>query len=209
MDIKAHFSQKLAPAKKISTDWSARSARFCNSVLVLAYIENDDSALVNTSCITLSIQNVEYYREVTLIPKVFPHQWVKSCLAFSVPLGSVKWVIDGILVHDITSDSLRQARDKASTDLTEKIMIGAVRFAAGWKLANNKVTSMNIFSSALSLNTMKDQTEHNPENCDSEGDYLSWEEMEWETHGDASIDIVNKEQPCKKEATLNSGRVEL
>ena len=35
MDIKAQyfacFSKKLAPARKISTDWSARSARFCNS----------------------------------------------------------------------------------------------------------------------------------------------------------------------------------
>ena len=28
----ACFSQKLAPARKNSTDWSARSARFCNSV---------------------------------------------------------------------------------------------------------------------------------------------------------------------------------
>ena len=28
----ACFSQKLAPAIKISTDWSARSERFCNSV---------------------------------------------------------------------------------------------------------------------------------------------------------------------------------
>ena len=35
MDIKAQFfacfSQKLAPARKNSTDWSARSARFCSS----------------------------------------------------------------------------------------------------------------------------------------------------------------------------------
>ena len=40
MDIKAQFfacfSQKLAPAKKISTDWSARSARFCNSGFQMA-----------------------------------------------------------------------------------------------------------------------------------------------------------------------------
>ena len=38
MDIIAQFfacfSQKLAPARKNSTDWSARSARFCNSAVI-------------------------------------------------------------------------------------------------------------------------------------------------------------------------------
>ena len=47
MDIIAQFfacfSQKLAPARKNSTDWSARSARFCNSVSTPLHHHDTDS----------------------------------------------------------------------------------------------------------------------------------------------------------------------
>ena len=49
MDIIAQFfacfSQKLAPARKNSTDWSARSARFCNSAVNRALIEGISSSV--------------------------------------------------------------------------------------------------------------------------------------------------------------------
>ena len=48
----ACFSQKLAPARKNSTDWSARSARFCNSDgLVMEPISHFVLAMIVPACL--------------------------------------------------------------------------------------------------------------------------------------------------------------
>ena len=76
-----------------------------NNVLVETYIWNSDNkGLVNTSRVGLNIQDVEFHDDATVFQKAFPDQWIKSCLAFSVESGSIKWVLDGILVHNIISD---------------------------------------------------------------------------------------------------------
>ena len=36
------------------------------------------------------------------IPLVFPHQWIRSCLAVSTHSGHVQWVIDGRVVENTT-----------------------------------------------------------------------------------------------------------
>lgn len=73
-------------------------------VEIYIYVWNSDKGLVNTSTVGVSIQDSEYYEDVTVFQKVFPDQWIKSCVAFSVESGSMKWVLDGILVHNIFSD---------------------------------------------------------------------------------------------------------
>ena len=111
-------------------------------------------------------------------------------------------VVNGILAHDIISDVLMKAVEKSSTNLAGKIIIGATRWPAGWKHVSTNITRMNIFSYALSVNTMIATTKHKFDNCDSDGDYLSWDEMEWETHGDVTTHIVGSDQPCKKELDI-------
>ena len=101
------------------------------------------------------------------------------------------------------SDTLRKAVDRVPTNLSGKIIVGAVKHTAGWKSTNTRMTSLNIFSSALSVERMKANTEHNGgENCDEGGDYLSWEEMDWEMHGNADVQIVDKGNPCAKEPNM-------
>ena len=68
---------------------------------------------------------------------VFPDEWVKSCLALSMHTGSIKWVLDGILALNVTSDTLKKAVDNAPTDLTGKIIIGATKEFNGWKSLNS------------------------------------------------------------------------
>ena len=46
------------------------------------------------------------YNSNISIPLVFPHQWVRSCLAVSV-----KWVVDGQLVEEVVVDTLKEAVD--------------------------------------------------------------------------------------------------
>ena len=77
-----------------------------DDLLIKAYIDNSEAGLVNTSKVGLSIQNQEYHSNSNTLPMVYPGEWVKSCLALSMKSGSIKWVLDGLLVIDITSASL-------------------------------------------------------------------------------------------------------
>ena len=95
-----------------------------SDLLIKTDIDNSKFGLENTSKAGLSIQNHEYHSSSTVIPMVFPGEWVKSCLALSMQTDSIKWVLDGILALNVTSDTLKKAVDNAPTDLTGKIIIG-------------------------------------------------------------------------------------
>ena len=174
-------------------------------VFVRTYIRNTDTGLVTASTVGLNIkfgQSVESHKDGNRLPKVFPDQWVKSCLALSLESGSIKLVVDGILIHNITSATLKKAANDSPTNMTGKLIMGAVKFSAGWKSINFKATSINIFSSALSVKTMKEKTEHNAKNCYEESDYLNWEDMEWETKGEIHVETVATEELCSKKSKM-------
>ena len=67
------------------------------------------------------------------------------------------------------------------------------------KSISQKITSLNVFSSALSVEEMKKKTEEGSEICDAKGDYLSWEDMEWETYGKVRLQTLVRENLCRKE----------
>ena len=167
------------------------------NIFVRTYIWNVDNGPFNTSQTGFSIENIEYHdRGLSLIPKVFPYQWVKSCVALSVSSGSVKLVVNGILVHDTTSYALMKAKERFPANLIRKVVIGAVRKSnGGWTSINHKVTDINVFSSALSVELMTNKTEANSESSDNEDVYLNWEDMEWEIHGDIHLETVVRENP--------------
>ena len=172
-------------------------------LLIKTYIDNSKFGLVNTSKAGLSIKNYEYYSNSTAVPMIFPGEWVKSCLALSMQTGSIKWVLDGNLVLNVSSDTLKKSAEKAPTDLSGRIIIGATKHLEGWKSTSNEVGSMSVFSSALSEEMMKEKTGVNAgENCKEGGDYLSWEDMDWETHGKIDVQIVDKGNPCTKEPNI-------
>ena len=89
----------------------------------------------NTSVAGFSVQDFEYHMDDTKLPKVFPGQWVKSCVAFSIETGSIKWVVDGILVFDVISEALMKATDNIPSNFTGKIVIGAGKYASGCRAA--------------------------------------------------------------------------
>ena len=60
--------------------------------------------------------------------------------------------------------------------------------------AMNKVTNLNIFSTAHSVEVMRQNTQGGM--CIEDGDYLAWKDMEWTLHGQAVIETVDAEQPC-------------
>ena len=63
----------------------------------------------------------------------------------------------------------------------DELVLGTRSIGGVWFAPSHKVTNVNIFSSALSIERMKRMT--GGERCVEEGDYLAWADMEWILHG--------------------------
>ena len=150
---------------------------------------------------TFYMQSTNNYLRVETSP-VFPHHWVRSCLALNTLSGLVQWVVDGTLVNNITLPEIKDDRN-FPTDLTGKVILGASAGTSfpNWKAVSNMVTNLNIFSSALQVEIMQDYTKGG--RCVAEGDYLAWREMQWNLYGEAVIQTVDEEEPCMEEPLVN------
>ena len=107
------------------------------------------------------------------------NQWVRSCIAIDIASGWVQWVARGELVDNSTFAEIKDQKY-----LTGKIILGAHYhpYVAKWLQISNKVTNVNIFSSSLSVEKMQGYTQE--KECGRWGDFLSWDEMHWNLHGD-------------------------
>ena len=63
-----------------------------------------------------------------------------------------------------------------------------------WLQSSNKLTKLEIFSSALAVEKMIEYTVG--EGCGDDGDYLSWDEMQWSLHGKTKVEHVQAEEIC-------------
>ena len=113
--------------------------------------------------------------------RVFPNQWLRSCLALNTVSGLVQWVARGELVDNQT---LTGITNNVPTDLSGKLILGSYydTYFAKWYESSNKLTKLEIFSSALTVEKMMEYTKG--EGCGDDGDYLSWDEMVWNLHGE-------------------------
>ena len=133
------------------------------------------------------------------IPRIFPHQWVRGCMAVNTKSGLLQWVVEGILVENKTVDEVTNPTN-IPTDLTGKIVLGTYQYVT-WRAISNKVTNLNIFSTALTVDQMKESTKGG--SCVAEGDYLAWRDMHWNLKGHAVIETVNVEEPCMQNPSIN------
>ena len=78
----------------------------------------------------------------------FSQEWIKGCAAFNRSSGLYQIVVDGVLVANKTRPPSFMAN--IPTDLGGKIVLGGRQFAVpgGWMPSKNKVTNLNIFSTA-------------------------------------------------------------
>ena len=134
------------------------------------------------------------------IPPVFPNQWTRGCMAINTTSGMIHWVVEGTLVMSNVLEEVKNSRSRPR-DLERKLVLGARSYSGLWQAASNKVTNLNIFSSALSVEKMKRMT--GEESCVEDGDYLAWGDMEWILHGKASMETVDKGELCKGEPNVN------
>ena len=152
-----------------------------------------------------SILQIVYLQEssemlVDRIPPMFPNQWTKSCVAVNTTSGLVQWVVEGTLLLTVVSEEVKNSKRRPK-DLSNKLVLGALSYGGAWEAAIQSVRNLNIFSSSVPIEKMKSMTEK--DGCSEEGDYLAWGDMEWILHGQANIETVDEEEPCKGEPYVN------
>ena len=64
-----------------------------------------------------------------------------------------------------------------------------------WSPKSNKLTKLEIFSSVLDVEKMIEYTKG--EGCVDDGDYLSWDSMQWSLHGVAKIEHKEAGEICR------------
>ena len=109
------------------------------------------------------------------IPPFFPNQWIRSCTAVNTTSGLIQWVVDGSLVLDKVFLEMKNPMDGPG-DLNRMLVLGAKLYGGTWWATAQKVTNLDIFSSAFSIKKMKSMTKG--ASCAEEGDYLAWREMD-------------------------------
>ena len=139
------------------------------------------------------------------LPRVFAYQWVRSCVAVNSASGLLQWVVDGVLVENAIVSHLKDVENKP-LDLAGKVVIGVWQDtgARQWRSdswTSNQVTNLNIFSTTLTIEEMKQITFGGK--CGVAGDYLAWNMMQWILKGDTSIETVDQKVPCTRQYSLN------
>ena len=165
------------------------------NLAIEAYLRNDVSSA--TLFLKFGKDFVTHSPNIS-VPLVFPHQWVRSCLAVSSQTGHLQWVIDGSVVENTTIDVLKEMANIMPKNLTGKLLLGAGEGPSGWFAFENKVTGLNIFSSTLSAETMVRLTQKSSDHCDEKGSYLDWANMRWNLHGSAEIMTVPAVEHCEE-----------
>ena len=108
-------------------------------------------------------------------PTVFPEQWLRSCFSVETVTGQIKWVVDGQVVEDKIFQEVNERVYDEMKEVKGKVQLGQAWWpGGGWSSSNNKVSALNIFSSALSLKEMQKMTSESIEDCGKEGDFFAW-----------------------------------
>ena len=129
----------------------------------------------------------------------FSNRWIKRCGTYNRNTGLYQVVADGVFVENGTWPGFMLAN--IPTDLTGKIVLGAHSLNGLWYPTKNKVTNLNIFSTAHSVEVMRQNTGGGK--CIEDGDYLAWKDMEWTLHGQAVIETIDAEEPCLGEPVVD------
>ena len=88
--------------------------------------------------------------------KAFSQRWIKWCAALNRSSGLGQHVVDGVFVWNGTVPESFLAN--IPTDLSGKIVLGGRKFRGHWVPSKNKVTNLNIFSTAHSVEVMRQNT---------------------------------------------------
>ena len=201
-DPKASFPRSFTICSTIMTTESSTSLFFSilgkgNSNYLIAALQGDME--------TFYLASGQFsFKPKGKIDRVFPEQWLSTCLAVNTESGLLQWVLDAQLIANVTIEAIKQNAPEHPADLSGKLLLGARNLGPGvWSVLSNKVTLLNIFSFTMSIKDMQIMTVKGKKRCSHHGDYLSWKDMQWTLKGHATKETWTSENICKAEPSVD------
>ena len=118
---------------------------------------------------------------------LFPFTWIRVCVSVDTVAGRVRLVVNGEMMEDKTIEEDETRPANFSIKLGNKATFEYP----------GMVSQVNVFSSPLSTSRMVALTEAHGEECGAPGDYVSWEEEDWQLKAQARMEMVDElDGPC-------------
>ena len=132
-----------------------------------------------------------------------PWAWSHACISVDLIKGVVKMTVNQVKVANIILEYPKIRQSKPDT-LRNRLQFGDYKYP-GWRVVQSEVpiSNVHVYSRILSDKEMIDFT--GPAVCSQEGDYLNWNNIELELHGNTTLETVEKEKVC----TSGSNQTEL
>ena len=135
----------------------------------------------------------------------FPLQWTRVCLSLDSVSNKMTLVVNGQLLGEREYDQY----DVEGRPDNLRLLVGSDCLPSGLRCYEideytGRVSDINVFNSALSVERMVGLTTAGGKECGAAGDLVSWEEAEWTLHSQAEIIKMAKslEDPCRRESTV-------
>ena len=74
-----------------------------------------------------------YFKPKGNINRVFPEQWISSCLAVNTESGLLQWVLDTRLMANVTIEAIRQSAPEHPSDLSGRLLLELQHWILGAK----------------------------------------------------------------------------
>ena len=132
---------------------------------------------------------------------VFPLTWTRVCVSLDTVTGSVRIVVNGEVLEEVLEDNVLQEvleEDTGRPDNLDMVLGYSSRSEF-----TGMVSQLNMFSSPLSTARMVALTSAGGEECGGPGDFVNWEEEDWQLMSQARMEMVEELQgPCRRESEV-------
>jgi hypothetical protein len=129
-----------------------------------------------------------------------PNSWYHGCTALDTVTGYMMIVVNGHIVVDQVIEEFINSSNEKPKSLKGKLGLFKNFISGFWYQSRQSLTNLNVYSSALTFDKMIDLT--HGKNCSEEGDYLSWEEAQWNVTGNINqMSVVKEEDLCYRSSS--------
>ena len=164
------------------------------SVYIFKILDQEGTDLISlilnvaqTSYFKFGIQG-EIFPAVTRFPWIFPLDWVHMCMSVEQSLGKINLVVDGTLLENRTFEEIKtvDCSNISHLKIGEKF--------------SGQLAKLNTFSSALSVEKMKNMTNADNPACEETGDFVGWNIKNWVLSGSGGAvrELEFAERPCRR-----------
>ena len=124
--------------------------------------------------------------------KIFPYMWTKACASFDLDLDLVRVVVDGSTISDTRFPGIKDTKPANLTGM----YFGQKDGGGSAIISAYKFTNLQVYSSSMSIDQMVAWTTSGASCGSMDGDYLSWNNMNWTLTGGAKVQSIFRGEYC-------------